>query len=392
MISITDKTKCNGCYACYSICPKNCISMKDDSEGFWYPEIDKSKCIDCDLCEKVCPELHPPILNKDEPKAYAAYAKDENILLESSSGGMFTLLAHEILRKKGVVFGACFNESFEVIHDYTETVEGLAKFRGSKYVESEIGETYSKAKDFLDNNRYVLFTGTPCQIAGIKSFLKKDYDNLLCVDIICHGVPSPKVWRKYLLEQERKIGSMVKKVSFRHKQNGWINFSLMLNFKNSKCHFESRYKDSMMVSFLKNICLRPSCYKCTFKTVNRCSDITLADFWGIQNVHQDFFNENGVSLVIIQSVKGNKLFSEITVRSTYIETNLNYAIKFNSASTRSVGIHPKRELFFQKLDRKSIDSLVKKYCTDTIYVQCKKLVRKLLSKCKRLVMRLLRKN
>ena len=203
MIQIVDKSQCCGCTACVSVCPKQCIAMQEDEEGFLYPVVDTSLCIDCNLCQKVCPELHP--MNTRTPlHVYAAKHKDEQIRLASSSGGIFTLLAEKVIDEGGVVFGARFNASWEVVHDYTETKEGLTAFRGSKYVQSWLGNCFSKVRSFLSEGRKVMFTGTPCQVAGLKQYLRKEYDNLLTVDVVCHGVPSPKVWRMYLDEVARK--------------------------------------------------------------------------------------------------------------------------------------------------------------------------------------------
>ena len=205
MIQILDKSQCCGCTACVSICPKQCITMREDEEGFLYPVVDSSHCIDCNLCKKVCPELYPKEM-REPLHVYAAKHKNEQVRLASSSGGIFTLLAEKIIDEGGVVFGVRFNNNWDVVHDYTETMEGLAVFRGSKYVQSYMGDCYLKAKSFLEQGRKVMFTGTPCQIAGLKNFLRKDYDNLLTVDVVCHGVPSPKVWQVYLDEIARKGG------------------------------------------------------------------------------------------------------------------------------------------------------------------------------------------
>ena len=199
MIEITDKSQCCGCTACASVCPKMCIAMKEDEEGFLYPEADASLCIGCGLCEKVCPVLHQGDARK--PLAvYAAKNRDENVRMASSSGGIFSLLAERVIDDGGVVFGARFDDNWEVIHDFAETKEKLVAFRGSKYVQSCMESCFVQAKRFLDGGRKVLFTGTSCQIAGLKNYLRKDYENLLAVDVVCHGVPSPEAWRKYVKE------------------------------------------------------------------------------------------------------------------------------------------------------------------------------------------------
>lgn len=204
MIHITNRQDCCGCAACAQRCPKQCISMKEDAEGFLYPTVDTEVCIDCGLCEKVCPELNSG-RERQPQKVYAAINKDEKIRLGSSSGGVFTALAEQTIDEGGVVFGARFDENWEVVHAYTETKEGLTAFRGSKYVQSRIGNAYKDAERFLRNGRKVLFTGTPCLVMGLKLYLGRDYDNLLTVDFLCHGVPSPKAWRLYLKEEVARM-------------------------------------------------------------------------------------------------------------------------------------------------------------------------------------------
>lgn len=245
MINIEDKKECCGCSACVQRCPKQCIVMKEDEEGFLYPVVDKEVCIDCGLCEQVCPVLRQR--EEREPlEVYAAFNKNEEVRMQSSSGGIFTALAEPIIKEGGVVFGARFNEDWEVVHDYVETVEGLSAFRGSKYVQSRIGCTFSQAEQFLKQGRKVLFSGTPCQIAGLKLFLRKEYENLLSVDFICHGVPSPGVWRQYLNEfivyqgNKKKISFFpskpiilnsirdISRIEFRNKRLGWKKYSFAL--------------------------------------------------------------------------------------------------------------------------------------------------------------------
>ena len=245
MINIEDKKQCCGCSACVQRCPKQCIVMKEDEEGFLYPVADKDVCIDCNLCEQVCPVLRQR--EEREPlDVYAAFNKNEEVRMQSSSGGVFTALAESIIKEGGVVFGARFNEDWEVVHDYVETVEGLSAFRGSKYVQSRIGCTFSQAEQFLKQGRKVLFSGTPCQIAGLKLFLRKEYENLLSVDFICHGVPSPGVWRQYLNEFIALMGNKknsvfspskpmvlnsirdISRIEFRNKRLGWKKFSFAL--------------------------------------------------------------------------------------------------------------------------------------------------------------------
>lgn len=305
MIEITKKQNCSGCYACKNICPKQCIDMREDNEGFWYPQVDKDKCINCGLCEKICPIIN----NKErvnEIKAYACINKDEKIRAKSSSGGIYTLLAECIINNGGVVFGARFDEELNLVHSYTDNIQGLEQFRGSKYLQSRIGQSYKKAKEFLEKDIKVLFSGTPCQISGLLSYLSKEYENLICIDIICHGVPSPKVFKLYRDELEKKYGSTTQRIDFRCKDYGWKLFCVLLSFNNNTQYMKDLNNDVYMNGFLQNLYLRPSCYECKSKTLNRLSDITIADFWGIQNIASELDDDKGTSLVLVNSNKGKK--------------------------------------------------------------------------------------
>lgn len=334
MICIRDKKLCCGCGACVQRCPKSCISMREDNEGFLYPEVNKEICIDCGLCEKVC-----PVINQSEERkpmaVYAAKHKDERIRLASSSGGVFTAIAESVIDEGGVVFGARFDKDWSVIHGYTETKEGLAAFRGSKYVQSRIGESYKDTEAFLKTGRKVLFSGTPCQIAGLKRFLRKEYDNLLTVDFICHGVPSPGVWREYLKEEtarqcggknsvlshlKDKLGDVrIENISFRDKRLGWKKFSFSLTLsttngsgaKNTVFLSESLDKNIFLRGFLADLYLRPSCHACLAKKFKSGSDVTIGDFWGVQNVMPEIDDDKGVSVLFILKDQNNVIFKNL---------------------------------------------------------------------------------
>ena len=359
MIDIKEKDKCCGCYACYNICPKNAIEMKVDEKGFKYPFVNKDKCINCGLCEKVCPIINKTKID-NEPKAYACINNDDKVRSASSSGGIFTLLAENILSKSGVVFGAAFDENMIVKHFMVDRPEDLYKFRGSKYVQSQIGDTYKLAKKALEEGKYVLFTGTPCQIEGLKSYLMKDYDKLYTQDIICHGVPSPLVWEKYKNGIEGKENDKIINVNYRNKENSWKLFDISINLKNGKIIKERAHTNLYMEVFLKNVCLRDSCYKCTFKCINRKSDITLADFWGIQRVKPEFDDDKGTSLVIVNSKKGQDLFESIKDKIRYEETDIKEAIKYNPSMITSVSLPNTRENFFKDINNMDIESAIKK--------------------------------
>lgn len=360
MINIKGNKECCGCHACYSICPKNAITMKEDEKGFKYPIINKTKCIDCGLCEKICPIINRIDDEKKNIEIYACYNKNAEERINSSSGGIFILLAKKIIKMGGVVFGAELDDNFNVIHSFAETEEDIKKFMGSKYVQSTIGNTYKKAKEFLDEGKYVLFTGTPCQIEGLKSYLQKKYDKLYTQDIICHGVPSPIVWNKYKEYREKVDGEQPQKIYFRNKDNGWRLYNMKFIYKNGT-YMENQTKDSFIQAFLKNTILRDSCYNCSFKKKYRNSDITIADYWGVQKIHPDIFDDKGTSLVIVNSIKGEKLFHLIKDEMQYQETNLDEALKYNPAMIKSVNKDNNREMFFENIDKLDFDKLVKKY-------------------------------
>lgn len=356
MIEIIEKSKCSGCHSCMNICSKNCISMDEDEEGFRYPVIDKEKCIDCRLCEKRCPLLNDMKI-ENNPRAYACYNMDEKIRKESSSGGVFTLLASNVIEKGGAVYGAAFNNEFEVEHIKVTEKKDLSKLRGSKYVQSRIGSTYSEIKELLNQGMLVYFSGTPCQIDGLLCFLNKKYDNLICQDIVCHGVPSPKVWRYYLKRFNLERGA---KILFRDKSSGWDTYSFTIEQRNK---YTQRSGDNeYMKAFLRNLCLRPSCYNCQSKSLNRNSDITLADFWGIKEVCPEMYDENkGTSLVFVNSAKGNELFKSIIENIRYKEVDINEAVKHNLSSCKSINVPKHRKEFMAEINSNNFESTVQKY-------------------------------
>lgn len=378
MIKIEDKADCCGCSACKSICPKGAIEMVDDEKGFKYPKIDKTRCIGCNLCSKVCP-IKKNMKIENMPIAYACYNKDLKERLKSSSGGIFSLLSKKILAKNGYVVGAAFDENFDVKHVIINNVNDLDLLRTSKYVQSDIGDTYIKTKNLLTDGKYVLFTGTPCQIEGLISFLGKEYDNLYLQDIICHGVPSPLVWHKYKNYRLQKDNSVIKKINFRNKDNGWKKFYLKFEY-NDKVYKENQQNDYYLLAFLKNVILRDSCYKCKFKKKNRISDITLADFWGVENILPDMFDDKGTSLVIVNSQKGKKLFDSISSNIEKREILFENAIKYNKNMTSSVNENKNRDRFFEHLNKFSFEKLYKKYIIDnSLKSKIKKFLKKLVS-------------
>lgn len=360
MIKISAKEKCCGCGACYSCCPQKCISLRADNEGFLYPYVDEAKCIDCDLCKKVCPMLQSKADDTQDLEVYIAYASDDDIRRDSSSGGMFSLFAEYVIRENGVVIGAAFDQQFTVHHVVIESTDRLPILRGSKYMQSRIENTYQMAKNFLDSGRKVLFTGTPCQIEGLNCYLGNSYDNLITVDILCHGVSSPLVWKKYLSEQETKYGANVQQIMFRDKKYGWKKYALLLKFTNGNACFNIFTEDPYMKLFLSDICLRPSCHACPFKNVHRNSDISIGDCWGVQTHSPEMDDDLGTSVVLVHSLKGRKVFDRVSDRIVKKQINIDTALPPAADSRKSVPAHRNREKFFKQLNRgKSIEQLLK---------------------------------
>lgn len=360
MIDILDKKKCCGCSACVSICPKQCISMKIDEEGFAYPKVNKDICVECGLCKKTCPVIRDEYTKDVNVKAYVSYTNDYETRIKSSSGGLFSMFAEEILNENGIVFGAAFDDKFLVYHIAITDIKDLKLFQGSKYLQSNIGDSYKKAKDFLDKGRKVLFSGTACQIAALKAFLGKEYGNLFTIDVLCHGVPSPKVWQRYVKEKESEYKSLAKNIEFRNKTEGWKKFSIKIDFKDSKSYRENLNIDDYMKLFLRNICLRPSCHDCKFKSLNRPSDITLGDCWGIEKYMPDMDDDKGTSVVLVHSESGQEMLNSLKDKISLKEAEVDRALSPNADSRKSVKPHPNREKFFNKLNKgDSISKLVK---------------------------------
>lgn len=352
-----NKKDCCGCTACMHICPVKCIEMKEDEEGFLYPYADSEKCINCHKCEKVCPVGNLRNEN-NETEAYVGFSKNEEIREQSSSGGIFSLAAEWILKQNGAVFGAAFDENFEVCHIAVKTKEELSKLRGSKYVQSRLGETYPLVKQYLENNRKVLFTGTACQIAGLKKFLNKEYENLYTLDVLCHGVPSPKIWRMYLADKKQQYNAPIKKIDFRSKQSGWKNFSVDIEFSNNQRYCVKFYEDTFMKMFLGNIDLRPSCHNCRFKDFPRISDMTIGDSWGIEDYMPDMDDDRGTSVILVHSQKGGQMLKELGGGLNIKEASLDKALPATADSRKSVEMHPNRKKIFKgALKGESTDDL-----------------------------------
>lgn len=346
MIKISDKASCCGCEACVQACVLNCITMKTDAEGFWYPAVDEARCVNCGACDKACPILNPT----ESPEGVSVYAvrcADMDIRKASSSGGVFSLLAESILEDGGVVFGAAFGEGFSVFHTLARNTQELAALRGSKYLQSSIGDTYQQAKHLLKSGTPVLFTGTPCQIAGLKTYLGKEYENLHTADILCHGVPSPEVWKKYLQDQEVKQDSKIEAVSFRNKADGWHRYSLALLFQNKEVYNSVYFEDQFMKLFLADICLRPSCHDCKFRESRSGADLTIGDAWGIEQWMPEMDDDRGTSVVFVNTDKGFRMLMACKNKAEIREADADKVIACNAVYRKPVKAHPNREQFFR---------------------------------------------
>ena len=359
MVNVTRKEDCCGCAACVQVCPKSCITMVRDAEGFDYPKADPERCISCGLCEKVCPVSHAQAEPAGEPKAFAAYGPDKD-RAESSSGGIFAQLARRTLAQGGLVFGAAMAEDGKIaVHMAIDGEEDLPRLQGSKYLQSHMGNCFRQAKEALEAGRAVLFTGTPCQIEGLLHFLGRDYENLVTADVICHGVPSEKLWQKYLDYQQHRYGSRVTRVSFRDKRQGWKSFSMALTFENGKQYAKKLYFDTYLQLFLQDLCLRPSCYACPSRKKHRVSDLTLGDFWGCDRVCPEMDDDTGLSLVLIYSEKGQRAFDALSLKRKTV--TLEQALMANKAVIRSPKMPENREAVLSALDGCSIDAVGKRY-------------------------------
>lgn len=365
MIQITDKSKCCGCNACGDVCAHGAITFKADIEGFWYPVVDKERCVGCGLCEKVCPELHIGELKKNDnnpPVTIAAINKNMRVRWDSTSGGAFSALAEVMYGMGGYVSGAVYDDSF-LVHNYISNNPGdLARLRSSKYLQSNAEGLYKEIRELLRKGEKVLACGTPCQMAALRSFLHKDYENLIIVDFICRGVNSPKVYRKYLDSLERKYGGKVVYVKAKNKELGWRNLTRKVVFDNGKVYYGVRMDDDFRRGYHTNVFCRPSCYACRYKGFPRMADITIADYWGIENVDKNLDNNIGTSMILLNSKKGERYFEMAKQGMEWEQTDFESVLPGNVALR--LPIEPAkidRRQFFEDLDRGTFEEVVAKY-------------------------------
>ena len=323
--------KCNGCKVCSLVCPVDAIEMLKDEFGFEYSKINKDKCVNCGRCIKVCSEISKPVNeNKIKPKVYACWNKDEQERFLSTSGGLFSAIAKQIIQNDGYVCGAVYNKELLVEHTITNKIEDIKYLRQSKYIQSDLREVFPSIKYLLDNKNKVLFIGTPCQCASLKKYLNKDYENLYLIDFICLGVNSPQAYKQYLKYLEGKYKSKIKSIQFKNKDFGWNTFHTKIVFENGQIYYGQRYEDLFYKGFIgkRSLFFRESCYNCSFKDFPRIADISLGDFWG---VNKKYDNDKGTSIVMLNSKKGEYLFDLIKKNIVFYEENINNATPNNPA-------------------------------------------------------------
>ena len=353
MKSVCSDEECTSCMACYAACPAGAIHIGKDEQGFYRPVIDPAKCIGCRRCVAVCP-AHGHLRKNEPKKAMAAYVRDKALRAASTSGGAFSAIASHILSQGGVVFGAAFDEEFVVRHQYVDKMEDLGKLRVSKYVQSCVGDSFRQAKAFLEAGRSVFFTGTPCQINGLKNFLGKDYENLLTADIVCHGVPSPQIFSEYLQRIEESCASEIECVRFRYKTGEYKHsgierlYNMKIMLCNGKEYLKKVNEDPYLLAFFSNLCLNLACYACQFATKERPGDLTMADFWGFKAHSLDWVDTGkGISLVLLNTEKGERIFHEASSVLKWQERPLEEAIAGNPHLSHPISRGEKYEEFWQ---------------------------------------------
>ena len=367
-----DKKKCNGCGVCTLECPVNAISMVEDEEGFFYPTIDENKCIKCNKCRSICSNFND---KKEYGKAYLAINNNSQELSQSASGGMFYVIAKFVIEKNGVVFGVEYDDKLNVQHNYYETIEECKKFQGSKYVRSSLRDSFEKVRKFLEEDRFVLFTGTPCQCNALKVFLKKDYNKLILCDIICHANPSQKVFNKYRNELEKKYEKKIVDFKFRDKANGWHGSVPNIYFED-----HTIIKDRIFYeAFVSELFNRPSCHECEFASLNRITDFTLGDLWGVERILPEYKDNNtGISLLLVNSNKGLNIFETIKNNIEYKEVDYKKAFECNHSS--NVPPHKNRYLFFKNFDEMTVKENIQRCLKQPLKVRIKRKIKRIIKK------------
>lgn len=359
---MVSKRDCTGCAACVAVCSRKAMRMEQAADGFFYPVIDAQLCVDCGRCRSVCPVISRDNGDTGYIKACAVKHTDEVIRARSSSGGAFSALAGQVLGCGGVVFGAALNDELRLCHICVETIEGLACLRGSKYLQSDVQQAYCGVKEYLDVDRPVLFSGTPCQVAGLRAFLGKEYPNLLTVDFICHGVPSPVMWDSYLSYRQKQSGDRVVGASFRDKCTGWKKFSMRLDYSRGESCAQDLSRDLYLKGFLSNLFLRRSCYRCSFKGGGGGSDITLADGWGIERIAPELNDDKGLSLVLVNTPAGERWLEQAAQMLEMLSVPAHQMLSSNRSYYESAEYSLLQFFAVRDCSRLDFDKLIKKYC------------------------------
>ena len=360
MIDIKDKKDCCGCNACGDVCAHKAITFKTDNEGFWYPQVNKELCTDCGLCEKVCPIIHNDELKaeaskRQQPKVYGCFAKDIVVRFDSTSGGVMSMLANSVYKDGGYVSGAVYTESFEVKNYISNDKKDLKRLRSSKYLQSNAEGLYKEIKRLLVAGDKVMAVGSPCQMAALRQYLRKDYDNLLIVDFLCRATNSPKVFHKYLESLEMQYGGKIIAIKDKNKDHGWHSLARKITFDNGKVYYGESHEDDYRRGYHLNVYERPSCYDCKFKGIPRlASDLTLGDFWGMQQIDPAMDKNLGTSLVLINTEKGAAFMERIKPKMEWKEYTISQALAGNSMPIKGGHLTTpvKREQFFQLLEEK----------------------------------------
>ena len=360
MIDKIIKSKCTGCNMCGDVCPQKAIHYENDEEGFLFPKVDYKKCVECGLCVKRCPALAENVYKKDIPKVYAAWAKNDEIRIQSTSGGMYYILAKKFIENGGYIAGSVYNKDYKGAHHIVgKTMEDLKKIMGSKYFQSNAEGIYYNVKDLLDKGEKVLFCGTPCQSAALQSFLSKEYNNLYIIDFICRGINSPLAFKKHIEELEEKYNSKVKLVHLKNKKTGWQSLATYAEFENGKTYHQDKTTSPWIKGFVGGggLYMRNSCHDCNFRGLPRISDITIGDFWGIHGMSkEDMFK--GISSVMINTKKGQELFDEVKNNIIFERRNLDELIAGNRALLYSSEKGINRDKFFKVLKNKKFSEAI----------------------------------
>lgn len=361
-ISNLDKNKCTGCRCCEKICPSNAINMIENEEGFFEPVVIKEKCINCGLCYKKCPQINDR-KSKDEENVKLYAAKNSNLEEQrsSSSGGIFSVLAKHILEQNGEVYGCGFNSQLIAEHMRISTKAELYKLKGSKYVQSNTKNTFNEVKQDLLEKKMVLYSGTPCQIAGLKAFLGKEYDNLITIDLLCHGVPSPKLLKKYIEYVQIQNNAKITNIEFRNKEKAYwgLGYKIKITFDNNKIKYINGDEDIYINAFIQATTLREVCYNCKYTNLSREGDITLGDFWGVEKEYPKLYDKNGISLVLINTEKGRKIIEALRESLYIYPINYKRIEKYSDTLKHSCDRKIERDYIYKDIDSKIISNILK---------------------------------